>query len=48
MLVGHGFPFDVVECWDEAERMAQVIIIGELNGREWNWDRMRWEKPKAD
>lgn len=39
-----AFPFDVVESWSSDERFVQLIIVGELGGQEFDWDRMRWKK----
>ncbi len=32
---------------DEAEMLAWHIAFGEIEGGEWDWDRMRWEKPET-
>jgi len=48
LLVGHGFSFDLVESWSEEERLTQVIIIGEMNGREFDYERWRWAPLKTD
>ena len=41
-LVRNGIPFDVAFSLDQDERTAWIIVLGELNGRVWDWGAMRW------
>lgn len=41
----NGFDYDLAESWSETERMARVIIIGEMKGLVWEWDRNKWKDP---
>lgn len=43
LLVSKGIPFDVAFALDEMTRMAWCIILGELDGARWSWERMAWE-----
>jgi hypothetical protein len=42
-LVNCGVPYDVAFGLDEAERMAHVVIFGELSGLKFDWKRFSWE-----
>lgn len=42
-LVTNGVPFDVAFSLDEDERLAWVVVIGRLKGREYNWQTKDWE-----
>jgi hypothetical protein len=44
-LVGCGVPYDVAFNLDTTERLAHVVIFGELSGLTYDWKRMRWEQP---
>jgi hypothetical protein len=39
-----GFPLDVAMELEYYERLALIIIDGELEGGTFNWDNMEWEK----
>ena len=39
-----GVPFDVAFSLDPTDRMAWTIIIGELEGGQWDWSGMAWKK----
>ena len=45
-LVRNGIPFDVAFSLDPDMLLAFCVIIGELGGRVFNWDKMAWEPPK--
>jgi hypothetical protein len=45
-LVKNGIPFDVAFSLDDDERLAWVVVMGQLNGLTWNWDTMSWERPQ--
>jgi hypothetical protein len=45
-LVRNGVPFDVAFSLDSDMRLAWCVVIGELEGRVFNWPAMRWEPPK--
>lgn len=44
-LVMNGIPFDVAFSLDDDMRLAWVVIIGQLKGMKYNWDRRTWESP---
>lgn len=44
-LVMNGIPFDVAFSLDADMRLAWVVIIGQLKGMKYNWDRHTWEAP---
>lgn len=45
-LVKNGVPFDVAFSLPDDERLAWVVVMGQLSGMTWNWDSMSWEKPR--
>jgi hypothetical protein len=45
-LVGRGVPFDVAFSLSNDERVAWIIIYGEIDGGIFNWQTGQWEKPK--
>jgi hypothetical protein len=45
-LVKNGVPFDVAFSLDDEERLAWVVVMGQLSGREYNWTARRWEPPR--
>lgn len=44
-LVMRGFNYDQAMMWTPEYRSALLIICGQLEGEEWDWDRMKW-KPR--
>ena len=44
-LVKNGVPFDVAFSLDAVERLAWVVIMGELIGLSFNWESRTWERP---
>lgn len=38
----NGVPYDVAFCFEPDERLAAVVVFGELEGSKWDWDEMRW------
>lgn len=36
-------PFDVAFSLDEEERLAFVVAIGTLDGREFEWSSLTWK-----
>lgn len=43
-LVKNGIPFDVAFSLDSTERLAWVVIFGQLNGLSYNWETGDWDK----
>jgi hypothetical protein len=41
-LVKCGVPFDIAFSLKEDERLAFVVIMGTLDGHEFDWRKMRW------
>ncbi len=42
-LVRNGVPFDVAFSLADEERLAWIVALGTLDGREFDWQRMRWK-----
>lgn len=46
-MIKWGVPFDIawamVECGMIEDVIAWTVIMGELEGGEFDWDRMRWK-----
>jgi hypothetical protein len=42
-LVKCGVPYEVALALDEAERLAFVVVLGELDGLRFDWRRLRWD-----
>ena len=41
-LVRNNIPFDVAFSLDQDERTAWVVVLGELDGRTYDWEAMQW------
>ena len=41
-LVRNHVPFDVAFSLDWDERTAWIVVMGQLDGRVWDWGAMRW------
>jgi hypothetical protein len=41
-LVRNGVPFDVAFSLSVSERLAWIVALGCLDGREFDWSTMRW------
>ena len=39
-------PFDVAFSLPEDERLAFIVALGTLDGREFDWAAMRWKEGK--
>jgi hypothetical protein len=46
ILVKHGVPWDVAWGMSPARRLATLVVSGELDGGEFDWDRLRWKERK--
>ena len=46
-LVHHGVPFDLAFSLDDLTRAGFAIIFSQFEGREFDWDRMRFKAPEA-
>jgi hypothetical protein len=42
-LVKNGVPFDVAFSLLEEERLAWIVALGTLEGREFDWQICRWK-----
>ncbi len=42
-LVRNGVPFDTAFSLDDTERLAFVVALGTLAGREYDWAERRWK-----
>jgi hypothetical protein len=38
-------PFDIAFALDETERLAFIVALGTLAGREFDWAAMQWKEP---
>jgi hypothetical protein len=36
-------PYDVAFGLDEAERLAFIVVFGQIDGLKFDWKRLRWE-----
>jgi hypothetical protein len=45
ILLGAGVPWTVAWSLEDYERLAFLVIAGELNGGEFSWDFMDWKDP---
>jgi hypothetical protein len=43
-LVKFGVPFDVAFSLTNNVRVAWLVIMGELDGGEFNWSSLRWNE----
>ena len=43
-LVRNGIPFDVAMSLDPEVRVAWVVILGQQDGHEFDWDTLTWSK----
>ncbi len=43
-LCRNGVPFDVAFSLDPADRLAWVVAIGRLDGREYDFATMSWKE----
>jgi hypothetical protein len=41
-LVKNGVPFDVAFSLSIADRLAWIVVLGQLDGLEYDWRRYRW------
>ena len=41
-LVRNGAPWAEVRAMSAERRLACVVALGELDGRVWDWDALRW------
>jgi hypothetical protein len=44
MLMMNGFDPDFALGLDRAERLAFCVMVGELNGGQFNWLKRKWDK----
>jgi hypothetical protein len=44
--VKHGVPFDIAFSLGPIDRLAWIIIFGELEGGRFDFEAMRWRDPK--
>lgn len=45
-LVAKGVPWEVAQKLRPAQVLAFQIILGQNDGREWDWSRLEWLPPK--
>ena len=46
-LIANGVPWSVAWALGEYEVLAMTVLIGEAQGGEFDWDRMRWKEPRT-
>jgi hypothetical protein len=44
--VKNGVPFDVAFSLNDIDRLAYEIILGRMEGNEWDWGSMGWAERK--
>jgi hypothetical protein len=44
--VKNGVPYEVAAALSPARRLAYVVIAGELDGGEFDWDGLRWREKR--
>lgn len=44
MLTRNGVPEHRAFSMDRDERLAWVIVLGMLDGGQWDWDEMSWKR----
>jgi hypothetical protein len=42
-LIKRGVDADLAFALDDAERLAWCVAMGELEGRTFDWEEMRWQ-----
>jgi hypothetical protein len=45
VLLAAGVPWSVVWKLEDHERLAFLVIAGEINGGEFSWEHMDWIDP---
>lgn len=45
ILIKNGYSEKMAYGMKRHYRRAAAIVMGQLDGGTWNWDRMRWEDP---
>ena len=43
-LVRNGVPFDVAFSLPPDDRLAWVVALGTIDGREFDWQNLRWKE----
>ena len=43
ILIDHGVPWSVAWALKEHEALAMIVLIGEAQGGEFDWDKMQWK-----
>lgn len=46
-LLSKGVPFDVAFSLDATMRLAWCVVLGELDGGTFDWNRLEWDKRDA-
>lgn len=47
-LIKHGVPWDVAMAMKRSSRWAFLVMFGELNGDQFNWEAMAWRESSSD
>lgn len=48
LLARNGIPTGITQDdWTDLERTAAIIIIGEMDGGEFDWATLSWKKPRT-
>lgn len=43
-LLSRGVPFDVAFSLPVEDRIAWIVALGTIDGREFDWSAMRWKE----
>lgn len=44
ILIKNGFSEDLAFAMPAYMQRAAIIILGQVEGGDWDWDRMRWKE----
>ncbi len=48
MLVKGGVPWEEARGWSANRRFAAMVLMGQMEGCEFDWTRGEWKKPQAN
>lgn len=47
-LLKANIPYDLIMKWDWRLRAAAVVVIGQMDGGEFSWERLQWLEQPLD
>lgn len=45
-LIKNGVPEEIAWELTPSERLARIVVFGQLDGGDFDWDRLKWKEPK--